>query len=76
MNIAETVQKRVSTVLERMLKMVNDDADNAEMFVDYLDGMLDDLQSQDAFGTEGQCDPRGDQRNGEFHMENVEGVDE
>lgn len=70
------VQKRVTTVLERMLKMANEDAESAEMFYDYLDGMLDDLQSQDAFGSEGQCDPRGDQRNGEFHMEHVEGVDE
>lgn len=28
-----------------------------------LDEMLDDLHSRDAFGTEGQNDPRGDHRN-------------
>ena len=27
-----------------------------------LDDILDELVSNDFFGTEGQCDPRGDQR--------------
>lgn len=27
-----------------------------------FDAVLDDLVEQDAFGTEGQCDPRGDRR--------------
>jgi hypothetical protein len=31
---------------------------HAESFNEYLDGLL----NQDAFGTEGQCDPRGDHR--------------
>lgn len=31
-------------------------------FCDDLNNLLDDLSSQDAFGTEGQNDPRGDQR--------------
>lgn len=31
-------------------------------FCHRLDAFLDDLASLDAFGTEGQCDPRGDQR--------------
>ena len=34
--------------------------------MDYLaecvNAMLDDMLSMDAFGTEGQCDPRGDHR--------------
>lgn len=30
---------------------------------------------EDAFGTEGQCDPRGDFRDGEWSMKRVQGVD-
>jgi hypothetical protein len=33
-----------------------------QAFCDDLDRFLTDLAEQDAFGTEGQCDPRGDQR--------------
>jgi hypothetical protein len=41
------------------------DTNNSEhkkFAVDWLNQLLDDLASDDAFGTEGQCDPRGDQR--------------
>lgn len=31
-------------------------------FVDWLNEALDELLNDDAFGTEGQLDPRGDQR--------------
>lgn len=31
-------------------------------FLSDFNAFLDELASQDAFGTEGQCDPRGDQR--------------
>lgn len=27
-----------------------------------LNALLDELSAEDCFGTEGQCDPRGDQR--------------
>lgn len=36
--------------------------DERQAFCDDLNRFLDDLQEQDAFGTEGQLDPRGDQR--------------
>ena len=34
------------------------------------------MLSSDAFGTEGQNDPRGDQREGDFSMYYVEGLDD
>ena len=36
--------------------------ESRQAFCDDLNRFLDDLADQDAFGTEGQCDPRGDQR--------------
>jgi hypothetical protein len=40
-----------------------------------LEEGLEDLAQQDAFGTERQCDPRGDGRNGHWSMNFVEGID-
>ena len=40
-----------------------DDSDEVKRFCKALDRFLDELAAQDAFGTEGQCDPRGDQSN-------------
>jgi hypothetical protein len=70
------VQQRVARVLERMLAMVQADEDDAEMFADFLDEMLDELQQDDGFGSEGENDPRGDFRNGAWSMSCVEGVDD
>lgn len=36
--------------------------ENHRVFCIWLNAALDDFLSQDAFGTEGQCDPRGDHR--------------
>lgn len=33
------------------------------LFCRDLNAFLDGMANEDAFGTEGQCDPRGDQRN-------------
>jgi hypothetical protein len=68
-------QQRVQMVLGRMNQLVEQDEDYADFFIDGLDAMLEDLMMEDAFGTEGQCDPRGDGRDGEFSMTNVQGVD-
>jgi len=68
-------QKRVALVLRRMADMAEGDEDCAEMFAEDLDPMLDDIHSKDGFGTEGQCDPRGDFRNGDWGMGRVEGID-
>ena len=66
-----TQQQRNSLVLQRLLSYCEGE-DDAEALAECLDCMLDDLRSQDFFGTEGQCDPRGDSRNGEFSMWCVE----
>lgn len=41
-------------------------------YAEVLDSILDNIASQDAFGTEQQCDPRGDFRNYQWSMWNVE----
>jgi hypothetical protein len=67
-------QKRVARVLDKIKQMVYEEDDNASMFADMLEAGLNDLQECDAFGTEGQCDPRGDFRNGTWSMDNIEGI--
>lgn len=69
-------QQRVAIVLNRMLAQVLINGDDAEMYASPLDEMLDNLAGDDAFGTEGQADPRGDGRNGSWNMRHVEGVDQ
>lgn len=68
-------QVRVLAVLERISAEVSKDSDAAEMYAEMLETGLSELHSQDAFGSEGQCDPRGDFRNGAWSMQNVEHVD-
>ncbi len=43
-----------------------------DLYAEQLEKILDDIASQDGFGTEQQCDPRGDFRNGQWSMWNVE----
>ena len=51
-------------VMERLTAYALETQDEArQAFCDDLNRFLDDLAAQDAFETEGQCDPRGDQRN-------------
>lgn len=40
-----------------------DGMDGLKLAAKMLDDFLDELSSEDYFGTEGQCDPRGDARN-------------
>lgn len=68
-------QLRVVAVLERMVAMAKADKGDADAFADMLEEGLSDMHSMDGFGTEGQCDPRGDFRNGKWSMKKVEGVD-
>lgn len=68
-------QKRVAKVVERMLASVRSDPNDAEIFSPMLEEMLTEMHSDDGFGTEGQCDPRGDFRDGTWFMERVEGID-
>lgn len=67
--------QRNKVVVERLLAYCEDEG-SAEVLADVLDVLLDDLRGEDFFGTEGQCDPRGDQRDdAEYSMWHVEGVD-
>lgn len=69
-------QRRVLTVLSRMREQVQKDPDAAEMFSEGLDSLLQELADNDCFGTEGQLDPRGDGRDGEWSLWCVQGVDD
>lgn len=71
-------QQRVVKVLERMIEMTRENEGDADMFCDTLEDMLDEIAQNDGFGTECQCDPRGDGRDRKgwsMHIR-VEGVDE
>jgi len=68
-------QKRVIKVLERMIEEIKTDEYFAEILIDELETILTNIHNDDGFGTEGQCDPRGDFRNGTWSMKKVEGVD-
>lgn len=73
--MATKQQERVAKVLDNMKAMALEDEDNAAMFSEDLELYLNELNGEDAFGTEGQSDPRGDFRNGKWSMDCVEGVD-
>lgn len=62
----------LSQVFRRIQAVAETDEDMAQEFVVAVDDMLDEMLGQDAFGTEGQCDPRGDQRNGDFDIWSLE----
>lgn len=62
------LQKNVATVLRRMADAAEKNLDDAEMFADALEPLLDEIHMDDGFGTEGQCDPRGDFRNGKWSI--------
>jgi hypothetical protein len=70
-------QQRVVKVLERMIEMTQENEGDADMFCDTLEDMLEEIAQNDGFGTERQCDPRGDGRDDKgWSMYHVEGVDE
>jgi hypothetical protein len=55
--------RNLKAVMERLTVYALETVDESrQAFCDDLNRFLDELADQDAFGTEGQCDPRGDQR--------------
>lgn len=57
--------KNVAKVLRAFADFLESDNSNAtdrSCAAEQINELLDDWASNDAFGTEGQCDPRGDQR--------------
>ena len=67
-------QRSVALVLVRMIDMCIEDAEYADLFFDKLEQMLSGMLGMDMFGTEGQDDPRGDQRDGHFDMSDIQGL--
>lgn len=65
-----TKYKRLAKTLSRIMEASKEDEDLVDLYADSLDNMLDELRFNDQFGSEGQCDPRGDFRNGEWSIEN------
>ncbi len=67
----------INTIFNLNIKSLNEfkslpsQVDTAK-YAEVLDSILDKIASQDAFGTEQQCDPRGDFRNHQWSMWNVE----
>ena len=69
-------QKRVQLVLERLVAFSNEDNHSSKAVAQALDYMLDELCTDDVFGTETQMDPRGDGRDGTWTTtKRVQGVD-
>lgn len=67
---------RLSVVLGRLYEASkNFEEEEAEAWTDEIEALLNKVASEDGFGTEGQSDPRGDFRNGEWTMRRVEGLD-
>lgn len=68
--------ERCLLILERISEQIASGDIDADCFMNDLDYMLNQIHCMDGFGTEGQCDPRGDFRNGNWTMERLEGIDE
>lgn len=54
--------ENLDVVLARLGAFLADKPDQAAYFCGLFDELLDELSDIDFFGTEGQCDPRGDRR--------------
>lgn len=61
--MAKKMTKRnADSVLAKIGQSIKTDKNDGPVYLERLNRMLDDLRSEDFFGTEGQLDPRGDQR--------------
>ncbi len=59
----KVTSRNLEVVMDRLKAYAMETEDESrQAFCHDLDLFLDELAEQDAFGTEGQCDPRGDQR--------------
>lgn len=54
--------KNVVRVLRDLAQQLEDGDLDKKHVAPLVEGLCNELQGDDAFGTEGQCDPRGDQR--------------
>lgn len=71
--VCERLQENEELV-DLMYKVIDkiDDTGEIGSFAMLIDHCLNELHESDFFGTEGQCDPRGDFRNGEFTVFDIE----
>ena len=53
---------KMREVFENLMRQVDDGELEARVIAEDFNRWLESLADQDAFGTEGQSDPRGDQR--------------
>jgi hypothetical protein len=68
----KTLKKNLITVLNRISNDVSiSDDETVELWASAFDEMLDNLKDNDFFGTEGQNDPRGDNRNAKWTIKNI-----
>lgn len=70
------VQERLLEVISRIKKQIEKGSEfEVAEYGAAFEQMLSDLNGNDFFGTEGQNDPRGDFRDGEWSMDRVQGID-
>jgi hypothetical protein len=62
------VQTNLLKLFPRLESIIQEDEDFAEILAADIEDLLDSLASDDFFGTERQCDPRGDFRDGEWSI--------
>ena len=62
MNRNKVTQKNFNKVMDEIKAMYKRQSWDRPYWVEAVEQMLNDLQGEDFFGTEGQNDPRGDQR--------------
>lgn len=53
--------KNMKIVFDKLMIYASEDKSNEKEIASAFNEMLDGLLDNDFFGTEGQCDPRGDQ---------------
>ena len=73
----QQARKRLSTALGRLAADVDSWDEHDIYFLSMaINKRLEEMTEDDKFGTEGQCHPCGDRREGEYDMFCVEGVDD
>ncbi|WKV20495.1 hypothetical protein 16Q_102 [Pseudomonas phage 16Q] len=62
------IQENLILVYTRLIELVKEDEGLAEHLAYSLESDLDEVAMDDGFGTERQCDPRGDMRVKEWSL--------
>jgi hypothetical protein len=54
--------EELKSCFDKIIEQCKQVPEDLDVFCETFDNALDDLLNEDFFGTEGQCDPRGDRR--------------